>query len=52
MMLSISIIDGEPVTVKELREKKSKDPIKSIEYVKKDSEHPKDRLLISTKKAE
>ncbi len=46
------VIDGEPVTVKELREKKSKDSIKSIEYVKKDSEHPKDRLLISTKKAE
>ena len=45
-------IDGEPVAAKDLREKKTKDPIKSIEYVKKDSEHPKDRLLISTKKAE
>ena len=46
-------IDGEPVTVKDMKEMKSKtNPIKSIMYVQKDSEHPKDRLLITTKKAE
>ena len=46
-------IDGKPVTVKDMKEKKSKtNPIKSIMYVQKDSEHPKDRLLITTKKAE
>ena len=43
-------IDGKPVTVKDMKEKKSKtNPIKSIMYVQKDSEHPKDRLLITTK---
>jgi TonB family protein len=47
------MIDGNPVTVKELQEKNSPlNPIKSIEYVQRDSEHPKDRLLITTKKAE
>ena len=47
------VIDGKPVAVKELQEKySSQNPIKSIEYVQKDSEHPKDRLLITTKKAE
>ena len=46
-------IDGEPVTVKDMKEKKSKtNPIKSIMYVQRDSEHPKDRLLITTKKTE
>ena len=46
-------IDGVPVSVKDLKEKNSpQNPIKSIEYVQKDSEHPKDRLLITTKKAE
>ena len=46
-------IDGEPVTVKDMKEMKSKtNPIKSIMYVQKDSEHPKDRLLITTKKTE
>ena len=46
-------IDGKPVTVKDMKEKKSKtNPIKSIMYVQKDSEHPKDRLLITTKKSE
>lgn len=44
------VIDGEPVSVKDLQERKSQNnPIKIIEYVQKDSEHPKDRLLISTK---
>ena len=44
------VIDGEPVSAKDLQERKSKNnPIKSIEYVQKDSEHPKDRLLITTK---
>ena len=43
-------IDGVPVSVKDMKEKKSPlNPIKSIEYVAKDSEHPKDRLLITTK---
>ena len=47
------VIDGEPVSAKDLQERKSKNnPIKSIEYVQKDSEHPKDRLLITTKKTE
>ena len=47
------MIDGNPVTVKDLQEKNSPlNPIKSIEYIQKDSEHPKDRLLITTKKAE
>lgn len=47
------VIDGEPVSIKYMLDKKSRsNPIKSIEYVQKDSEHPKDRLLISTKKAE
>lgn len=47
------VIDGKPVTVKELQENySSQNSIKSIEYVQKDSEHPKDRLLITTKKAE
>jgi hypothetical protein len=47
------MIDGSPVTVKDLQEKNSPlNPIKSIEYIQKDSEHPKDRLLITTKKAE
>ena len=46
-------IDGVSVfSVKELQEKKSPLTIKSIEYVQRDSEHPKDRLLITTKKAE
>ena len=46
-------IDGKPVTVKDMKEKKSKtNPIKSIMYVQRDSEHPKDRLLITTKKSE
>ena len=46
-------IDGVPVSVKEMKEmKSSSNPIKSIMYVQKDSEHPKDRLLITTKKAE
>jgi TonB family protein len=46
-------IDGVPVSVKDMKEKKSPlNPIKSIEYVQKDSEHPKDRLLITTKKTE
>ena len=44
------VIDGVPVSVKEMKEKTSPlNPIKSIEYVQKDSEHPKDRLLITTK---
>ena len=44
------VIDGEPVSVKDLQERKSQNnPIKIIEYVQKDSEHPKDRLLITTK---
>lgn len=44
------VIDGEPVSVKDLQERKSpNNPIKIIEYVQKDSEHPKDRLLITTK---
>jgi hypothetical protein len=44
------VIDGEPVSAKEMQDRKSKNnPIKSIEYVQKDSEHPKDRLLITTK---
>ena len=47
------VIDGEPVSAKDLQDRKSpNNPIKSIEYVQKDSEHPKDRLLITTKKAE
>ena len=47
------VIDGVPVSVKEMKEKTSPlNPIKSIEYVQKDSEHPKDRLLITTKKTE
>ena len=47
------VIDGVPVSVKEMKEKNSPlNPIKSIEYVQKDSEHPKDRLLITTKKTE
>ena len=46
-------IDGVSVfSVKELQEKKSPLTIKSIEYIQRDSEHPKDRLLITTKKAE
>ena len=46
-------IDGVPVSVKDMKEKKSPlNPIKSIEYVQKDSEHPKDRLLITKKKTE
>ena len=47
-------IDGEPVTVKDMKEKNASktNPIKKIEYAAKDSEHPKDRLLITTKKAE
>ena len=46
-------IDGEPVTVKDMKEMKSQtNPIKNIEYVAKDDEHPKDRLLITTKKTE
>ena len=46
-------IDGEPVSVKELKDKKSPlNPIKSIEYIQRDGEHPKDRLLITTKKSE
>ena len=45
------VIDGEPVAVKDLQEKNASktNPIKKIEYVAKDSEHPKDRLLITTK---
>ena len=44
------VIDGEPVSAKDLQERKSpNNPIKIIEYVQKDSEHPKDRLLITTK---
>ena len=47
------VIDGVPVSVKDMKEKNSPlNPIKSIEYVQKDSEHPKDRLLITTKKTE
>ena len=47
------VVDGEPVSAKEMQDRKSKNnPIKSIEYVQKDSEHPKDRLLITTKKTE
>ena len=48
------VIDGEPVAVKDLQEKNASktNPIKKIEYVAKDSEHPKDRLLITTKKTE
>ena len=47
------VIDGVSVSVKEMKEKTSPlNPIKSIEYVQKDSEHPKDRLLITTKKTE
>ena len=44
-------VDGEPVTVKDMKEKNASktNPIKKIEYVAKDSEHPKDRLLITTK---
>ena len=46
-------IDGVPISVKDLEEKKSpQNPIKSVEYVQRDSEHPKDRLLITTKTAE
>ena len=47
-------VDGEPVTVKDMKEKNASktNPIKKIEYVAKDSEHPKDRLLITTKKTE
>ena len=47
-------VDGEPVTVKDMKEKNASktNPIKKIEYVAKDSEHPKDRLLITTKQAE
>ena len=46
-------IDGVPVSVKELKDKKSPlNPIKSIEYIQRDSEHPKDRLLITTKATE
>ena len=46
-------IDGVPFSVKELKEKKSPlNLIKNIEYVQRDSEHPKDRLLITTKKSE
>jgi hypothetical protein len=46
-------LDGVPVSVKELKENKfSQCPIKSVEYIQRDSEHPKDRLLITTKKAE
>ena len=45
------VIDGEPVSAKDLQDRKSKNnPIKSIEYIQKDSKHPKDRLLITTKK--
>ena len=45
-------IDGEPVAAKDLLEVRQKSfaPITSIEYIPKDSEHPKDRLLITTKK--
>ena len=49
------MIDGEPVAAKDLLEVRQKNfsPIKSMEYIPKDSEHPKDRLLILTiKKAE
>ena len=44
-------VDGEPVTVKDMKEKNASktNPIKKIEYVAKGSEHPKDRLLITTK---
>ena len=44
-------IDGEPVAAKDLLEVRQKSfaPITSIEYIPKDSEHPKDRLLITTK---
>ena len=46
-------IDGVPVSVKKLKERtSSQDTIKSVEYIQRDSEHPKDRLLITTKKAE
>lgn len=47
-------IDGEPVTADYLKERKpsKNNPIKSIEYVQKDSEHPKDRLLIHMVNAE
>ena len=47
-------IDGKPVAAKDLVEVRQKDfsPIKSMEYIPKDSEHPKDRLLITTKKSE
>ena len=47
-------IDGKPVAAKDLVEVRQKDfsPIKSMEYIPKDSEHPKDRLLFTTKKAE
>ena len=47
-------IDGEPVAAKDLLEVRQKSfaPITSIEYIPKDSEHPKDRLLITTKKTE
>jgi TonB family protein len=44
-------IDGKPVAAKDFVEVRQKDfsPIKSMEYIPKDSEHPKDRLLITTK---
>ncbi len=47
-------IDGEPVAAKDLLEVRQKSfaPIKSIEYIPMDSEHPKDRLLITTEKKE
>ena len=49
------VFDGEPISAKDLRDKdrnSNNKSIKSIEYIQKDSEHPKDRLLITTKKTE
>ena len=45
-------VDGAPISVEEMKENNSPLNIKSIEYIQRDSEHPKDRLLITTKKAE
>ena len=45
------VFDGEPISAKDLRDKdrnSNNKSIKSIEYIQKDSEHPKDRLLITT----
>ena len=45
------VFDGKPISAKDLRDKdrnSNNKSIKSIEYIQKDSEHPKDRLLITT----